>query len=261
MLTTIWDDINHDAEAILILDADYKLSSLSNIIYDIIDDKKRRRKVIKESKTPGLYGDIEAIRSHRNLLISNQYIKMLIDGMFKLEHIASISPLDRVFLNAYYRRLLRAKIERDYIGKELVSGLIVTDYTNGDVDVTLVKTLRILRIVCKFLGITSTTHEQTFDISKLYDPIFWNSVSSNFLYLFGENRITVVDEDDPLDINSMEALMMIECQKKTRQSQVLLLLNVIFNTWSGTMLVAVGDSIKVIPATYISRMLPWLRDL
>jgi hypothetical protein len=261
MLTTIWDDIDNEAEAVVIEDINYNPCSLSNILYDVIDDVRCRRKHIKEGMIKGLSSEINSIRSHRDRIDKSSNIQMLVEGLFKRENIEFIIPLDRVFLNAYYRRLLRAKLERDYIGKELVAGSIIINYTNLEIDAALVKTLRVFRLICKFLGITSTTHECVFPINKLYNPTFWYSVSCNLVSLFGEHRITIVEEDDEIDVRSVEAVIMTEMQKKHRQDQVLLMLNIAFNAWSGTTLMPVdNNNVKVLPATYVSRMLPKLRD-
>lgn len=259
MLSTIWDDINYEAEAIVISDINYEPYSLSNSLYEIIDDKAKRHRLIKQSKVKGLYADLEAIRNHRDIICSDENVTMLVEGLFKSEEIAAITPLDRIYLNAYYRRLLRAKIERDQEGKLLVSGYVITEYTNSVTDASLVAALNLIRIICKFLGIKSTTHSDTFPQDKLYMPAFWHSVSSKLVSVFGESRVEVIDEDDPLPTKNMEAIMMFEGQKKLRQSQVLMLLNLVFNSWSGSTLVAQGDEIKILPATYVTRLLPLLR--
>jgi hypothetical protein len=259
LLGTVWEDINHEAEAIVISEIKYEPGSLSNSIYEVIDDKEKRRKLIKNSKVKGLYADLNEIRSHRDIIDKDDNISMLVQGLFKKEEVDSITSLDRLFLNSYYRRLLRAKLERDYIGKELVTGLVITEYTNSETDENLVKTMILFRIICKFLGITSTTHAETFPIEKLYNPAFWSSISNKFIKLFGENRVPIIEIDDPLPSNNLEAIIMHEKQKQIRQAQVLMMLNIIFNAWSGSTLVADNDKIKIIPATYISRMLSKLR--
>lgn len=246
MLSTIWDDINYEAEAIVVSDITYEPGFLSNSIYDIIDDRNKRRRLLKQSKVKGLYSDLDAIRKHRDVICSDDNVTMLIQGLFKSEEISSITPLDRIYLNAYYRRLLRAKIERDNHGKLLVSGHVVTEYTNSETDASLVLALNLIKITCKFLGITSTTHAESFSEDKLYNPSFWCSLSSKFVTVFGESRITVIDEDDPLPTNNVEAMMMLEGQKRIRKAQVLMLLNVVFNAWSGSTLVADGDKIKIL---------------
>lgn len=259
MLSTIWDDINHEAEAIVVSDIKYEPGVLANVLYDVIDDRDKRLRIIKQSSVKGLFAGLDLIREHRDSIEADENVNMLVQGLFKREEIPSITALDRVFVNSYYRRLLRAKLERDYIGKELVAGLIVTEYTNAETDAALVTTLSVLRVICNYLGITSTTHEATFDLEKLYMPSFWASVSSKLITLFGESRIDDIEVDDPLALDTVEAVMMHEGQKNIRQAQVLMMLNVAFNTWSGSTLVADGNTIKVTPATYITRMLPKLR--
>jgi hypothetical protein len=260
-LVTIWEDINNDAEAIVISDTKYEPSSLSNIIYDVIDNKSKQKKLVKNSRVKNLYSQINDIRDHRDVILKDDTINMLVQSLFTKEKIEDLIPLDRVFLNTYYRRLLRARLERDYIGKELVLGLVITNYNNSETDLALSKSMIILRIICKFLGITSTTHAENFSSNKLYNPIFWESISRYLFQLFGETRIGIIELDDPLPNTSIEALIMHERQKEIRQDQVLMMLNIVFNSWSGSTLVMNGVNIDIIPATYISRMIYKLRPL
>ena len=258
MDSSICDDINNNAEAIVITDINYELRSLSNIVYDIIDDDNKRKEVIKRNKVKGLYSDLYAIRLHRNCIINDPNVSLVVDSIFKKEEIGSITELDRVFLNSYYRRLLRAKLERDYIGKELVSGAVITKYENHETDAILAKIMLLLRVICNFLGIVSTTHHGTFPKSKLYMTILWASVSEKCVSLFGEDRIQIVESDDSLPANNVEAVFMQQGQEQIRATQTLMMLNIIFNSWSGSTLVINDDIVCVIPATYISRMLPKL---
>lgn len=245
MLATIWDDIDYEAEAIVVSDIKYDPTSLSNITYEMLYDKVRRRQILKRNKVKGLYKDLDQIRAHSESVESDENVSMLINGLFQREEIPSITPLDRVFVNSYYRRLLRAKIERDYIGRELVPGLVITEYTNGQVDTALVTALRLLRVICKFLGIESTTTPDTFPLAKLEVRAFWSSMADKFIPLFGEARVmTVPDEDSEEEFTPM---------------QVIMFLHVIFTIWSGTTLLPGDNTIKVVPAVYVSRLLPKLR--
>lgn len=259
MLSTIWDDIDAEAEAIRITPTNYDPCSLMNSLYDVIDNKIERRRRIKQSTTKGLYAELDAIRKHRDIIHNDSDINILVSAIFRPDEISSITPLDRVFLNSYYRRLLRAKLEQDYIGKELVAGQIITEYTNHQTDMSIVETLRMLRVICKYLGITSTIDTSPFPLDKLYSPIFWASISSNFIRLFGENRIGVIEKDDPLPNDNIEAIIMHQGQKSIRQMQILMLLNVIFNGWSGSTLTLNGNTVNVIPSKYVSRMIFKLR--
>lgn len=69
MLSTVWEDINMEAEAIVISEINYEPSSLSNTIYDVIDNRNERRKLINKSTGKGLSADLDAIRKHRDNII------------------------------------------------------------------------------------------------------------------------------------------------------------------------------------------------
>lgn len=242
--STIWDDINLEVETITISPTDYSSTSLGNTIYKIIDDRVARREVLKNNKIRGTYNDLDKIRQHRDNIETDGTVNGVISALFKIDALPSITPLDRVYINSYYRRLLRAKLERDYLDRDLTPGLVVTNYNNAETDASLVKTMRVLRIVCKFLGIRSTSEAATFPPEKLSVSDFWTSVFEKFVELFGEERIEEIpEEDDELYVY-----------------KVLLLLNIIFNTWSGSALIVNDDKmIEVIPATYVMRLLTKLK--
>lgn len=245
LFESIWHDIDYEAEAIVVSDITYDPSSLSNSIYKIIDDRDARHKLLKNNKVKGLYRDLDKIRQHRNVIDNDPVVNLLVRQLFREEEIASITALDKVYINAYYRRLLRAQLEANYIDKQLTLGLVVTSYKNTEVDLAIVKTLRLLRLICKFLGITSTTQQSSIPIEKLNNFTFWSSISEKFVDLFGEARIELIPEESE--------------SKELTQMSVLVLLNVIFNTWSGTCLVMKDDKIEIIPATYVTQLLSKLK--
>ncbi|CAH6418452.1 Hypothetical protein HVR_LOCUS159 [uncultured virus] len=259
MLARIWDDINREAEAIVIMDIKYNPGSLTNKLYDIIDNRTKRRQTFKENKIKGLYKDFYLVRAHREVLEKDENITMLIQALFKANEVVSITSTDRLFLNSYYRRLLRAKLERDFIGKEIIKGMVITEYTEHDADLAIAEVLRLLRFICKYLGIESTTSPGSFSLEKLYQPEIWANLTEKFVPLFGEEKIGIIEIDDSPLLNSLQAVIMFEGQKKIRQSQVLMFLNIIFNTWSGSTLVLKDDTVTVVPATYINRLMPKLR--
>jgi hypothetical protein len=260
-LNSIWDDINHDTETIAIEDFQYKPVSLSNLLYTIIDDSKQRKRVLLKNEIPGLYRDLSEIQIHSKQLSKSEALNSLIQEIFQPEKNHLVTDVDRLFLNAYYRRLLRAKLELAYKDKEIPAGLVITEYSNHESDASLVGTLKLLRLICRYLGIPNTITMAKFPLEKLYMPSLWRDVSAKFIQYFGENKIEPLETDDPFEINSITRLQMHEGMKKIRQSQVLMLLNIVFNTWSGSTLVLDDDQIKVIPATYVIRMLPLLKDL
>lgn len=261
MLSTIWEDIDNEAEAIVLTDTKYQPTSLSNKLYEIINDKEARHKVLKGNKIRGLYADLSAIQEHEKVVMKDETLSMLVESLFKKEDVASITALDRIFLNSYCRRLLRAKLEKDFNGKELVKGQVVTEYTNGETDAAIVETMQLLRVICRYLGIGSTIEPGSFTQDKLYMPSFWFSISSKFVNLFGETRIQVIEKDEEFPLTSAEAMSLSSGQQQIRESQVFMLLNIVFNTWSGSTLVIEKDIVKVVPATYVNRMLPKLVDL
>lgn len=267
MLSTIWHDINHEAEAVVINDTKYSPTSLSNSLYDILDNRKKRKNATHKSKI--LRKDYNLISEHKLELVNDENISLMIESLFKQDEINNITDLDRVFLNAYYRRLLRSKLERDLIGKELVPGLVITSYTDYETDIALVSTLRYLRVICNYLGISSTTESATFPAEKLYMPTFWSSMSEKFVGVFGEKRITPIELDPEIPI-SPDASIVKNTDKTIIQFRVFMFLNIVFNTWSGSTLVFDDSSnnvhddlstvmVKIIPATYVTRMLPKLR--
>lgn len=246
MLSTIWDDIDNDCDAITITEINYKYGSLSNNIYEVLYNKAKLKILLKNNK--GLFSQIQSIQAHKDTIISNPKVLNILPQLFSANNIVNITAIDLLFINCYYRKLLRGKLEKDLIGKGLPTGLIITD--NAENDVYIVETLRLLRVICNFLNVSSTTDENSFHIDKIDNLIFWSSISEKFLRLFGEERITVVKE-------YIDSLPDSELYVGSR-TEIMVLLNVIFNMWSGSTLVVEKDTVKIIPATYMKRMLPLL---
>lgn len=240
---SIWDDINLEVDTITVSPTTYCSTSLGNTIYKIIDDPVARREVLKNNKIKGVYNELDLIRTHRDQIETDEHLNKIVEELFQPDLISDITPLDRVYINSYYRKLLRAKLESDYLSKDLVPGLVVTNYNNAETDASLIKCLRVLRVVCKFLGIKSTTDQKTIPLDKLRVAPFWISVIEHFVELFGETRIETIPEEE----------------SQTYMFDVLYLLNVIFNTWSGSCLIMTKDTIEIIPATFVSRLLSKLK--
>lgn len=255
----IWDDIEKCVDYINIREVPYKQTSLFNDLYDTIHDLKKRRELIKKYKTPGLFAEREIIDNYSKELANDSQFVIFIKSLFKENEIESITPLDMIFLNSYFRKLLRAKLERDLMNEQFPKGLVISQYKNDEIDKAIISTLQLMKLICKFLGIESTTHESIFSLQKLYMPSLWRDISNKFVALFGEDRITpIVVRPDP-EPDNLDAIAMQEGLKKIDQSKVLLFLKIIFNTWSGSDLILDGDNIKIIPARFITRMLPKLQ--
>src|SRR5438105_11260375 len=124
MIATIWDDIDQNVEVITKIN--YDPGNLSNALYEIIDDRVAFRKMLKINHVKGLFQQLDEIRKHRELIVCDAAIDKMVTELFVTSD--KITTTDRLFLNAYHRKLLRAKLERDYLNKELVSGLIITGY-------------------------------------------------------------------------------------------------------------------------------------
>jgi hypothetical protein len=168
-------------------------------------------------------------------------------------------------LNAYYRRIIRARLEYDYQGQQLLPGLVITGYANLEIDATLVGLLQIIRLICKFVGIESTFTSGTFPLHKLYEPALWASITRKLITLLGETRIQpLVDGRDlPLPEVSLEDQAVYEGMKKIRQAEILGTLKTLFDLWSGSQLELSSDQtyIRVVPPLYIQRMMPHLRSI
>jgi hypothetical protein len=185
----IWEDIDYDREAIAITKTSYNAISLNNLLYEVIDDNRRLREAIKTGEMEDLTKQLEAIREHRNKIATDEVVNAKIADLFIHDTIKDITPLDRLYINMYYRRILRAKMELDFIGKDISENLLVIPVDHSSKEdlmrnKCIIATLRLLRLTCAFLGIPSTTHSASFPLSKLYMPLFWNKISEKFLPIF-----------------------------------------------------------------------------
>jgi len=236
MLTTIWDDIDNEIQILPISKIDYNGNLLIDNLYNILNDRNKRRTFIKKNKSSKT--DIKKLMDQKNII--NNDIENSIVDMFKKDELMNISSVDKIFINVFYRKILRSKLELDFKNRELIKGLIITKHDNWIVDYQIVSTLRILRIICNYLGIESTIDEGSFSISKLEVNIFWVDISNNVINLFGENTLFLIDETSTKD-------------------EVLFLLNIIFDKWSGTILTVDQNMIIVKPALYVKRLVSKLK--
>lgn len=249
MLSTIWDDINQEVEAIVIDDNfEYSVDSLTNEVYELADDPVKYRLLLSQNKVRGQYQDLAHIRTHQNRLFTNERVRQVIDDLFRVEKSIDISLTDYVFINAYYRRILRARLERDYKGKELPKGLIITNHANSEVDAAIVTTLRLLRILCGFLGIESTTTASSFPRTKLRSIGFWLDISGHFISVFGETRVSPLTFSEYFTDSEFPLI----------EADIIIFLDMIFSIWSGSILTLSEEMVTIVPATYVVRLLPQL---
>jgi hypothetical protein len=248
---TIWDDINAEVEALPVTSIKYDAGALSNKLYEIIDDKAKLRRTLLKNKIIGLYKDLSLIQSHRETIENDRQLTIVIKQIFFSQ--TELSSLDKIFVNAYYRRILRARLEQDHLKKKITADMMIVGIK--EVDKCLRDALGLFWIICKYLGIASTTTPSSFNRSKLDDTTFWAPVSEKLLQLFGENRIKLIEppEENTTGSQHKNSLAKIMEQNHLR-SGVFVMLNIAFNGWSGSVLMVEGDIITVVPATYITRM-------
>lgn len=264
MLPSIWDDISHEVESIPVSKINYNPLSLIDKLYDLEAGTITLRQLLKTNKIQGSLSQIDLMQSHCKTISSDTRIEILITKLFKVDEISTITPVDKIFINAYYRKLLRANVEQSFMGKELRMGAIITDYNNELLDTVIAETLIILRIICKYLGLESTLDAKSFHINKLYHPSFWDCVLPKFIPLFGENTIPDIinytpDTKSSNNKSDIQTIINQQAEINNSQMQVLRLLNIIFNIWSGSMLIIESNLIKVIPRTYVLKLIPKLK--
>lgn len=243
----IWEDIDNDVDFMPVNKGTYNESHLSEKIYHLIDMKIKKKKAQKNKKKRKVKIDknlLDEIRIHRNILVYDDDLNQIIKRIFVPD--APITKTDRLFLNVFYRKILRAKLEQDFLNKELSFGLVITGDYNYDIDRQIVETLKILRIICNFLQIKSTIDNAVLDVNKLYHKTFWYDITSKFIKLFGETKIVPVNdilfEDEP------ESIL-----------QIIMLLKIIFYTWSGSILeLNSNNTLQIKPAIYVSKMLNYI---
>jgi hypothetical protein len=260
LLPTVWDDIDHGAD-FMFVNADYQVGSLTNIMFKMITNPAVKRAIFKTNQHPGLYSDLDKIRAHAVTLTDNPKITGLISHLFPAEHRGSITPLDRVYLNSCYRKLLRAHIEVKYLTEELPNGLIIMGAEHVTSDRALVGCLRLLRIICKFLGLHSTTQPGSFPKSKLAEHSLWHSLSVKFIPLMGEDLIPPIEKEIKPLTPSSDLGAMLEEKDLLIHTKAYMFLNIVFMAWSGSILKAQGEMVHLEPAVYVTRMLPKLTPL
>lgn len=241
MLSRMCDDILQAYECQPISDINYNPNSLTNLTFDMLRDSSTRRKILSANTIQGLYADLPAIQAHYKTVACDEAINQVLSelcGHFE------VTDIHRIFTNCYYNKLLRAKVERECLSRELVAGLVLTGYHNTETDACLAHSMIVLRIICKYLGLTSTTHAGSFALEKLEHRKFWSSISNKFLHIFGEEYITPIAADTE-DI-ALEAFKF---------------LYIVFDRWSGSTLKIQDTTVHVEASMCVTHILPHMRTL
>jgi hypothetical protein len=240
---------------------DYDPVSLTDNMYKMLCDKKHRREVLKNNKFRGVYASIDKILHHVTVIDNNEAFSRILAPLFLQDQRHNVTPVDLVFLNCNYNKLVRAKIEAELLSTPIVNGSIITGYQNTETDYTLAQCLLLFRIVCRYLGMKSTVDTTTFSIDKLKNTRFWASVTNKFLTVFGEE---VVDPVEEIEIPIKPALETLLIENEIEQRCImksLIFLNEVFGKWSGTYFTRKGDVVQVTPAIYIAKLLPIMQKL
>jgi hypothetical protein len=239
MIEFIWEDIEEDCAKWVVTPKEYCEKDLSNKLYSMLNVEKINRKKLPKNNN----SKINSIINHGYKLKNDNEIKTIAKDLYK--DTDNLRICDYLYMNLWYRKLLRINLERTNLNGEIPLGLIITKYENTLIDRHITKSLKYLKIICKYLAIKCTYEQSTFDVSKLDDLIFWNSVSKNFLDLFGEEKINIIN---------IETDELYNVAKSTRY-EVLLLINNIFYLWSGSTIVFDNDKCLLIPASFTIKYL------
>jgi len=262
MFSTLHEDLDtDDIDTILVSVAPYNHRSLTNELYEILDDKDARKRVLHQNKEKGKYRALSSIQKHRSDLVRSPIINKLLITLFRDECIQQIISTDLLFINAFYRRICRAKLEYVCSAHELNFGMTIPEYPTYEIPPQMVGLLQIIRLICKIVGIESSIHATTFSLEKLYIPVLWYGIAEKLITLLGETRIALPSEREPLPTGTLEQQAIYDGLKKVRQSEILRMLKTVFMLWSGSELLLSKDhnSIIVKPATYVVRLMPMLR--
>lgn len=114
-------------------------------------------------------------------------LSKIIDSLFNTNFIPT--DIQSTFISRYYRKLLRAKLELDLHQKAIPKGIIITNFQNTVVDNSISRTLRNIRVICKYLGIENSISDTELDLSKFVDVYFWSLMAANFIELYGEHYV------------------------------------------------------------------------
>lgn len=170
-MNSIWDDISREQDIIPVIEVSYPLTKISEDNYYKFSSK--------------------TINLDRTFLQQTDDSVILLILCNKIFDTSLITPVDKVYINLYYRKVLRKYIEEKYINLSLTNNLIITDL-KYDFDQYILKYLQILRIVCKYLGIPNTYTASSFDKNKLNNKTFWNNISEHMIPVWGENVHNII---------------------------------------------------------------------
>jgi len=254
-METVFDDIDSSSEALTISPVKYDPFCLTDLVIKVIDDQEELRKNIKKGEMMILSKYLDDIRQHRLTIMHDTNINEKIARLCQRALIEKLTPLDRIYFNAYYRKVLRAQLELKYQQKEFASNIIITNVMNVQIDKLILTTLRLLKIMCAFLAIPSIAQGGTFTTDKLYNPAFWSSLSAKFVPIFGENRIEILSDHQLQGMSEK----LTSGPKRFIQAQTLMFLTEVFNRWCGTTLRLKEEIVYVYPSEFVTNILTTLR--
>ena len=182
-----------------------------------------------------IWDDIDQEAYHTLPIVSSTKDVVLIDNYYTdtnfknmmidfFPHKIILNYDDCFFLNYYYRKLLRVKLEQDFLSGKLETNTIITSYTTEQIDRSIIKALRLFKILCNYLNIPNTYCESIVNRKLFYNRTFWSSMADKFIDIFGENVVSNTKE--------LES----EMNDYDYSFQVIIFLHAIFDRWSNTRL-------------------------
>lgn len=154
-------------------------------------------------------------------------IKQFFEALGLSYECLNLDPYSLIFINYFYRKLLRVHLEIDFQNKNIEKGSVFTTYENSCIDICISRALRNIRIICRHLGLDNSFTEAKLSVDKLLDFYFWSKISENFIEIYGEeysNTLLILGDDN---VNGDG-----KCDQNV--SKVVRIINTIFYLWSGS---------------------------
>ncbi len=274
MWETVWDDINDEEPFVPIMnpvDITFPFY-ISNVMYDILytDGTLNALMNTKKINIPINMSNVNVHHYHKQYPIDiNKYHKIFrlarkemlklptsrtfmfhIHMLIQEEYRRNITITDYLFINSYYRRILRAQLELLYNTDKakVLSFINACNYFDRYVKQTMILTLNCIGILCRYLGIPNTCTCTSFPKKKLYMPTFWNDISHKFLKIFGEETMKMLDISGDMELSKYLHILLAFNVLKT-----------ILYIWNGTIVELKEKTVHVYPSYVVNRLTNYVR--
>lgn len=199
LLPTIIDDIDHSVDGVpLYLVRRSNPSKVPNTFYGYFSTPSKRIK----KKSAGISADdaeceiqlsiaLKEARLYHVSLPGSEHcrVKGILLSLFPPDNRKHVNGADLYFLNYYYRRALRCRLELDCAGDNISYNSILLGWNMGEIDSFLARYIILIRLICSILGLVSSIDTRPFPEERIKETPkrIWDNIFDHAAHCVGES--------------------------------------------------------------------------